>query len=180
LSYGSSGSASYVYLPFADIAVHDSTRVFSATGASGFIKKVNTGTTVYVRDTVRMPLGTYSLNNYQLEIKQGGTASGTIISSLTPIASSDCQRVYEYAWTPSSPGDYYIISRIGEGSDSTTHSLDTTLFSVCNPTLTTTLVNPGTGLSNGRIELLLSNSIGDYTYNWAGQSSGSGTGNAIT
>jgi hypothetical protein len=28
--------------------------------------------------------------------------------------------------------------------------------------------------------LLLSNSIGDYTYNWAGQSSGSGTGNAIT
>ncbi|MFN9379243.1 MAG: Ig-like domain-containing protein, partial [Bacteroidota bacterium] len=185
LSYGSSGSASYVYLPFADIAVHDSTRVFSATGASGFIKKVNSGTTVYVRDTVRMPLGTYSLNNYQLEIKQGGTASGTIISP-TLLASSDCQRVYEYAWTPSSPGDYYIISRIGEGSDSTTYSLDTTIFSVCNPTLTPTLVNPTTGSANGRIDLLLSNSIGDYTYNWtvtghsAGSSSGSGSGNSIT
>ncbi|MFN5790798.1 MAG: Ig-like domain-containing protein, partial [Bacteroidota bacterium] len=185
LAYGSSGSASYVYLPFADIAVHDSTRVFSATGASGFIKKVNSGTTVYVRDTVRMPLGTYSLNNYQLEIKQGGTASGTIISP-TLLASSDCQRVYEYAWTPSSPGDYYIISRIGEGSDSTTYSLDTTIFSVCNPTLTPTLVNPTTGSANGRIDLLLSNSIGDYTYNWtvtghsAGSSSGSGSGNSIT
>lgn len=180
LNYGSSSASSYVYLPFADIAVHDSTRVFSATGASGFIKKVAaTGTTVYVRDTVRMPLGTYSLNNYQLEIKQGGTASGTIISP-TLLASSDCQRVYEYAWTPSSPGDYYIISRIGEGSDSTTYSLDTTIFSVCNPTLTPTLVNPTTGSSNGRIDLLLSNSIGDYTYNWSGQSTGSGTGNSIT
>ncbi|MFN6065512.1 MAG: Ig-like domain-containing protein, partial [Bacteroidota bacterium] len=100
--------------------------------------------------------------------------------------SSDCQRVYEYAWTPSSPGDYYIISRIGEGSDSTTYSLDTTIFSVCNPTLTPTLVNPTTGSANGRIDLLLSNSIGDYTYNWtvtghsAGSSSGSGSGNSIT
>ena len=132
-----------------------------------------------------MPLGTYSLNNYQLEIKQGGTASGTIISP-TLLASSDCQRVYEYAWTPSSPGDYYIISRIGEGSDSTTYSLDTTIFSVCNPTLTPTLVNPTTGSSNGRIDLLLSNSIGNYTYNWtvtghsSGSSSGSGSGNSIT
>jgi hypothetical protein len=45
LNYGSSSASSYVYLPFSDIAVHDSTRVFSATGASGFIKKVNTGTT---------------------------------------------------------------------------------------------------------------------------------------
>lgn len=179
LTYGSADSASYVSLPFADIAVHDSTRVFSATGASGFIKKVNSGTIVYVRDTVRMPLGTYSLNNYQLEIKQGGTASGTIISP-TLLVSSDCQRVYEYAWTPSSPGDYYIISRIGEGSDSTTYSLDTTIFSVCNPTLTPTLVNPTTGSSNGRIDLLLSNSIGNYTYNWTGQSTGSGTGTAIT
>ncbi|MFY8012406.1 MAG: Ig-like domain-containing protein, partial [Saprospiraceae bacterium] len=163
---------------------HDSTRVFSANNATGFIKKVDANTLIYVRDTVRMPLGIYALNNYKLVIKRGGASTGdTITTAINQLATSDCQRVYQYNWTPTVSGDYYLISMVGEGSDSTTYSLDTTLFSVCGSAseLTTTQVNPTSSNNNGSITLSIANTIGSYTYSWNnGSSSGSGSGNVIS
>jgi len=132
--------------------------------------------TVYLRATVSDPFGVSDITGLDVNI-EGTTHAASVVNTV------GCSRVYEYAWTPGTSGDYSISAVAKEGYEGIVFGYKTmNNFPVCGFTITGTISQePNCYYPNiGQVHLEITGSDGPFTWTWsrvspAGTGNGSGT-----
>lgn len=194
LDFGDIANETYLSIPVKAAGSNGLGIYDAAFGGGNAITTSTIGSTIYLRDTVRSVFGTYSLSNtpktYEVRFADGSQQlTPTALSSTTHLKdSTNCVEIYEYGWTVASPssasGDFYFISTMGEGEDSTVILKDSMIFSVCgiDSDLTVTETHPTCNDSNsGQLAFSVANSLGNYSWSLNdGGNTTTGSGTPIT
>jgi uncharacterized repeat protein (TIGR01451 family) len=177
IDYGSSTKISKISIPTNTYIQITSAGIYSAASPSGTLitSLPSPGTTVYIRVTASDPFGTSDITGVDINI--GGT-----IYSATGLTPSGCTKTFEYAWTPSSAGDYSIAVTAKEGSEGTVFAYQALPFSVCGFTINPVVKIPPTCfyLNGGQVSLEISGSNGPFTWSWTKSGGGTGSGSGTT
>lgn len=125
------------YISLSSLAVYN-----SPYNGGSVITQRAVGFTNYIRAVVTDPFGYGDITALNLSINSGASVAAT------SVATTPCTNTFEYAWTPTTPGNNISIQATAkEGYENAVTSTLSTNFTVVQPalTLTKTLTNPATG-----------------------------------
>ena len=177
IDHDSQTKPSKIDIPTSTYINVDNFAVYSAADPGGsLLTRVNSGTTVYPRAVVSDPFGPTDITSAEFIYAPGGSAT-----AMTQVATSGCTKTYEYAWTPSTSGDFTLTATAKEGLENTVTHSKTANFSVCPITVSASMTTAPTCSSpnSGVITWSVSDGAGPYTVNYL-PATGTVTGSTIT